>query len=351
MKKSSIRSLSTRGAPLVKVALCSAILSVNAFGRAPETSAGNPEAHAAQAAPAAGAPALPSAKHDRLISIVVLLSAPRPLDERVLGKAVSEALGVKRSNDSSDESFVKAKPPYYRVQLESGAYVLNNLDKIYCEDGGKLVENIKDPELQKTVASHKAWLSIDWAGKEEPEDLLIAYQNMGKIVAALAGPDVLALYSPEIDQFSPWNETVQKSLSGEDPLEVFGGAAEVGAAVPMRDDDPLLQAAEAEARKRWPEFVQAYESKSGQAFAVKGRIVEGKNVEYLWLAVSSLEKDLVHGKLDNRPLGLTTLRMGQDLHIQVSDVDDWVYLDAEKRPVGGFTGAVLDQASTRAAVK
>jgi len=274
-------------------------------------------------------------KQGRLISFVVLLKEPRKLDEPSLTATVSKAVGIASNPDTVDKGFLVAKPPHYKVELKSGMYVINNISEPYFEDGDKLAKEIDDPELQQAVAANKAWMSIDWVGKEEPADLKAAYRDMGKIAAAMAAPDALAIYSPEEGQLSVFNDAVATAMKSDDPLVIFDGASDE--TVSIRDNDPQIKAAQDKARKMWPDFTRAYEAKSGSNFAVIGRIVEGENSEYMWLSVTSIDKDKVHGTLDNRPVALTSLKMGQELHINVSEVDDWIYIGADNVPVGGFT--------------
>jgi len=325
---------------LMKVVLLSAILSATVFGAVKGESPVQDDMSVNAASGKAGA--APHVKNNgRLVSIVLLLRAPLKLDERVVSKAVSEALEIKQSKDSDQATFLMAKPPYYRVQVESGAYVVNNQAELYSEDPFRLVRGIENPGLQRTVASHQAWLSIDWAEREPPKDLLRAYQDMGKIIVALAGPDALAVYSPDLNEFSPYNQTIAGILTSTDPLQIFGGVVEGNRTYSMTDDDPTLISAETEARERWPEFVKAFNAKGGKGFSVKGRIVEGNNHEYMWIDVSSIKEGVVHGKLDNEPEIMTSLQMGQKLQVKVEDVDDWVYLDTENKPIGAFTSKVF----------
>ncbi|CAN5892453.1 hypothetical protein BH11VER1_BH11VER1_01130 [soil metagenome] len=288
-------------------------------------------------------PAADAPRQERLISIVVLLHEPMNISEHTLGKAVSKALGVKHSHDETDANFVVSKPPYYLVKLKSGSYVINNMSKPYFDESDKLAEEIKDPELRKAVVGHHAWFSIDWAQKQAPENLQRTYQDVGKIVAELAGQDALAIYSPDLDQLQLYSEGVARDLRSDDPLQAFGDFSSVSDIVSISDDDPLLKAAEAEARKGWPEFMKAFREKSGTEFVVKGRIVEGDNAEYMWLSVTSIDGEKVHGMLDNKPAIVSNLKMGQDLHIKVEDMDDWLYLDPDKKSVGGFTIKVLEK--------
>lgn len=280
-----------------------------------------------------------TAKRGRLISFVVLLKEPRKLDEVTLGATVSKAVGIARDPDTVDKGFMIAKPPHYKVELTSGMYVINNISEPYFENSDKLVKEIDDPELQRAVIANKAWISIDWVGKEEPADLKTAYRDMGKIAAALAQPDALAIYSPEEGQLSVYNESVGTAMKGDDPLMIFDGASDH--TVSVSDNDPRMKEAQQKARKAWPEFARAYQAKAGTNFAVIGRIVEGDDSEYMWLSVTSIDKNNVHGTLDNAPVALTKLKIGQDLHVNINEVDDWIYIGTDNVPVGGFTKEAL----------
>ena len=291
-------------------------------------------------------PAVAAAENDRLISLVVLFPKPQELTEHTLATLVSKALGIKPSHDETKDSFVVAKPPYFLVKLKSGSYVINNVAEPYVAADDKMLDDIKDPELRKALAAHHAWVSIDWAAPEAPADVQHCYQDMGKIAAAIAGKDALAIYNPDLDDFTLYSEPVAKSLCCEDPLTAFPGGSDT---VSIRDDDPQLKAAQAEAKKGWPDFVKAFRGKAGTAFAVKGRIAEGDDAEYMWLTVDAIDEAKVHGRLDNEPATLTKLKLGQDLHITLADVDDWIYLNSEKQPVGGFTSKVLSQATEQPA--
>ena len=288
-----------------------------------------------------------AAKDDRLISIVVLFPKPQEMTEHTLGTLISKALGIKHSHDEARNRFVVvAKPPYFLVKLKSGSYVINNVAEPYVAADDKMLDDIKDPELRKALAAHHAWVSIDWAAPKEPADVQHCYQDMGKIAAAIAGKDALAIYNPDLDDFTLYSEPVAKSLCCEDPLTAFPGGSDT---VSIRDDDPQLKAAQAEAKKGWPDFVKAFRGKAGTAFAVKGRITEGDDTEYMWLAVDAIDEAKVHGRLDNEPSTLTKLKIGQDLHITLADVDDWTYLNSEKQPVGGFTSNALSHAADQPA--
>lgn len=283
-------------------------------------------------------------KHGRLISLVVLLKEPRKLDEASLGTLVSNSLGVAPDPGTVDKGAVVAKPPYYKVEIRSGLYVINNIAVPYFDEAEKLAKEISAPDLRAAVLANKAWISVDWAGQKEPADLRATYRDMGKIAAALARPDALAIYSPEAGELSVFNDSVASMMAGNDPFQIFDGNPDDSESVSVSDTDPMLLAAQAKAKKAWPEFARAFQAKAGKDFAVSGRIKEGDNAESMWISVTSIDGDKVHGTLDSAPVALTNLKMGQDLHIQLSEVDDWIYVGKDDVPVGGFTKEALAHA-------
>jgi len=286
-----------------------------------------------------------AAKQERLVSLVLLLSGPRKLDEHALATTISKAVGIPHRHDESADTFVVAKAPYYLIKLQSGPFVVNNIAEPYFKDDNA-AEGVEDPKLGRAIRAHRAWISIDWVQSGQSADLRSVYQGIGKIAAALAGSDTLAVYNPDTDSINLYDEALAGSLRGEDPLERFAspGGPQV---VSIKDDDPRLKAAEAEAKRRWPEFVNAFQGKRGEGFAVKGRLVEGQKAEYMWLSVTDVRGQRVHGTLANQPADLKGFALGQDLHIEVEDVDDWLYLGPDRQPKGGFTLRVIEEASKR----
>lgn len=284
-------------------------------------------------------------QEERLISWVLLLREPRKLDEHSLANAVSTAVSIPHGHDESATSFVVAKPPYYLIKLESGRFVVNNIAEPYFKDTATLAEGVKNPKLRQAIQAHRAWLSIDWAENEELADVKSVYQQLGKMAAALAGPDTLAVYSPDTDVLNVYDAALAESLKGEDPLTRFVPASVAPAVVSISNEDPRLKAAEAEAKKHWSDFVRAFREKRGDHFAVKGRISEGEKAEYLWLSVTNIDGERVHGTLANAPVDLKGLKLGQDLHIKIDEVDDWLYVGPDKQPKGGFTQKALAEAA------
>lgn len=293
--------------------------------------------------PAADTPAaVPS---QRMVSLVLLLSEPRTLDAAAVAHAVSRAWG-----SEVPESAVSASPPSFVVKAAPGRFAINSVDQPYFADSGKLAAELKDPTLAEAIRHHHAWLSVDWLENDDKADLRVIYQQISQIIVQLVRKDTLAIYSPDTDQFHLNDATLIGHLKSPDPLQDLvpaglTGAEAAGNTITINDDDPQLLAAQAEARKNWPAFIQAFKTRGkDQYFAVKGRIIEGEASEYVWLQITDIDDTQVHGKLDSDPETLTKAKRGADLHIPIADVDDWLYSTGTgKDTQGGYTLRLFDE--------
>jgi uncharacterized protein YegJ (DUF2314 family) len=90
-------------------------------------------------------------------------------------------------------------------------------------------------------------------------------------------------------------EETPAKLRSDDPIKaVFVEITEIPV-VPI-GDDPRLQAAEAEARRRFQEFE-----------TVKTLVTVSGNSEHIWVDVDSISAGKIHGRLGNDPVDLGDL--------------------------------------------
>lgn len=303
-----------------------------------------PAALAAERPAASKDHAAPQAQPGRLISLVLLLREPRKLDHDAIAHAASAAAGGRVGEEAIEE-----KPPYHRVRLKSGSYVISDVAEPYFTKPEEYAD-VKDEHIREMIGKHRAWIAVDWLGQGEPADVRATYEQIGKMAAQLAGPGTLAIYSPELDRFADFHGPEKAKLAGPDPLSIFsaGAGGETASApgapagVMIADDDPALKHAREDARSRWAEFVQAFNArKPGQYFGVKGPFEESDRREFMWLTVDEIDGQKIHGKLESQPASLKGWKRDQDIHIKVGDVEDWLYTTPAKESIGGFTEKVL----------
>ena len=121
---------------------------------------------------------------------------------------------------------------------------------------------------------------------------------------------------------------------------------EGGNVVQLGADDPGLVAAAAEAKRRWPEFVAAFnEHRPGRKCAVKyAAPIKGGGDEQIWIMVTALGSGTISGTLGNDPVEDIGLKLGDAVTIQTGDVKDWLFTDGQSM-TGGFSIATLRNAA------
>jgi uncharacterized protein YegJ (DUF2314 family) len=123
---------------------------------------------------------------------------------------------------------------------------------------------------------------------------------------------------------------------------------EGGNVVQLGADDPGLVAAAAEANRRWPEFVAAFnEHRPGRKCAVKySAPIKGGGYEHIWIMVTALNSGTISGTLGNDPVEDIGLSLGDAVTIQTGDVKDWLFTDGQSM-TGGFSVATLRDAAVK----
>jgi uncharacterized protein YegJ (DUF2314 family) len=123
---------------------------------------------------------------------------------------------------------------------------------------------------------------------------------------------------------------------------------EGGNVVQLGADDPGLVAAAAEAKRRWPEFVAAFnEGRPGRKCAVKyAAPIKGGGDEQIWIMVTALGSGTISGTLGNAPVEDIGLNLGDAVTIQTGDVKDWLFTDGQSM-TGGFSIATLRNAAAK----
>jgi uncharacterized protein YegJ (DUF2314 family) len=286
-------------------------------------------------------------RESRPVAFVWLLDEPRLLDAPTLQRIVERELGARIAVDPPEgedgpESggFVVGRPPSFMIRLGQHMLLANCLPVPYLKDPQRAAERIEELRLRQAVAGHRAWVSVDLLGDYEGEALAEGLRIIGRLAAALADERCLALYLPHANQLLPYDADLPEQLRAPDPMAALGWA--MSPVVAVDGDAPALQAAVAEARRRWPEFVAAFQApKPGQAhFAVKLPVTDGRNTEFIWVGVTAIEGDEIVGDLANQPVDLRFMKEGDRVRGKVADLNDWAWLEGDQM-VGGFTTQAL----------
>ncbi len=295
--------------------------------------------------PQALADSLPNTRPEGpMVSLVLLLRRSRHLEATLLARYAEsvwsvpfQALGrTAGSADTGPGAWVGGQSPLFMVAAPEGFFIVHNHASPYFSDPARLSSAVDELRLRKVVEENRGWLAVDLIrlGDEmaEPES---AYPAIARFIAELAGPDCQALFQPATNRFHPWDDELEARLRTGDVTGVFAVPTKVPV-VHVPEDDPRLLAAVAEARGRWPEFVVAFESRSGDSFSVKAPISGAGNTEFIWVQVDSLAGGDIAGRLANEPVDLGDLKEGSPVTVRVADLNDWAFV-RNGEPEGMFT--------------
>jgi uncharacterized protein YegJ (DUF2314 family) len=278
-----------------------------------------------------------------MISLVLLLREPRYLDAGILTRLAGQAwqTEIGAGDEDDEESFLVGESPHFILKLRDLIFAVHNVDQPYFDNPEEHSDEIRELRTRKIVLEHRAWLAVDYMQLDDsPQQLQEAYQHIGRLLAELADSDCLGVFIPSTGQLHPYDENLEQKLRGPSPLDElmeFPFPAVLGIA----DDDPRMVAAVEEARRRWPEFVAAFEERQAeQNFAVKAAFSDGENTEFMWLQVSAVEGEMIYGVLDNDPVDVQNVACGDRVRVRIDKLNDWVYRNGDALH-GGFTIKVL----------
>jgi uncharacterized protein YegJ (DUF2314 family) len=110
----------------------------------------------------------------------------------------------------------------------------------------------------------------------------------------------------------------------------------------ISDDDKAMDRAVTKARESLGFFLAALQAHKpdSTAFEVKKCCVDGDNVEHVWIGNITWDGKAFHGRVDNAPLDVHNVKMGQRVTVAPEDLTDWMFVK-DGNLMGGFTTRVF----------
>jgi uncharacterized protein YegJ (DUF2314 family) len=270
------------------------------------------------------------------VALVLLLSEPRFLDANRLLKLAEKAWGGLVLS-------VQGQSPLLTIQAKVGTFVIQNVDSPYFDQPQNVAAEMRELRLRKVVAEHRAWLSVEFVESSQQQDASKIYQLIGRLIAELCDSDCLAVLAPASGAINVYDEEIREGLCHKDPAKLLNDFIHAPV-VKVSPADPRMRRAVAEARKRWPEFVSAFERRSAdQLFSIRAAFGDGEHTEFMWVGVSAIENEVIYGKLGNEPLRVRGMNAGETVKVRVGDMNDWMFTEG-KTMRGGFTIEAIRQA-------
>lgn len=291
-----------------------------------------------------------------MLSLALLLREPMFLDATIIARIASQAWGadIQPASDDSSASedadgFVmgdESMPFFILMYGQHGMFMVHNRNEPYFEDVEAVAADCRELRARAAVLEHTAWAAMDLMRVQEvgPDAEAQAYRLIGRFLAQLADESLcLAVIEPEQGVLYPYDPETERKLLSDDPVNAL---REQFYAPILRAREEDLALAVEEARRRWPEFVTAFENRTSDVpgFLIKAPFGSGENVEFMWAEVTALEGDMILGILKNHPHAIPQLHEGDRVRVNVSDLNDWLCVIAGQA-VGGFTQAALDTGS------
>jgi uncharacterized protein YegJ (DUF2314 family) len=275
-----------------------------------------------------------------MTSIVLLRRTPKPLDDKILLETVRDAWDEKRKlND--EELFVAGEGPFFILKSPQGMWMVHNHPRPYFDENP--APRMPELRLRKALEEHTAWLSVDlMQGFLGDLPLDVYYPYIFRLIRELADDDTLAILRPETGQINIWSDEVAKSLGSMDPLEDFATPTH-SAVITVSDEDPRMKAAIDEARRTFDTFRDHWANRGAEdSFLVKAPVNDGQHSEIMWIEVTGIEPDYIHGTLANTPVNVEGHRKGDRMEVPVADLYDWgIAKQGADGPLGLFTEKVV----------
>jgi uncharacterized protein YegJ (DUF2314 family) len=106
------------------------------------------------------------------------------------------------------------------------------------------------------------------------------------------------------------------------------------------------------ARQTLPDFlIVATAPKPGmEGFAVKVAIREGDNGEYFWITPFTDKDGEFSGAINNTPRQVHSVKLGQTITFNQSEIVDWMYIDGDKMK-GNYTACALLKSASKQEVE
>ena len=112
--------------------------------------------------------------------------------------------------------------------------------------------------------------------------------------------------------------------------------------------DPVMAAAMHKAQAELPGFLalSVAPQPGMKGFAVKVAIREGEEAEHLWIAPFSASGRQFSGAINNEPRAVLSVKLGQTIAFDQSEIVDWMYLDNGAMK-GNYTACALLKSASR----
>ena len=278
------------------------------------------------------------------VSLVALRLTPRFIHAPEVEKIAHQLFGfVADEGNPQATEFIVSKHATTAISTQGWLIMVHSPPVPYFDDPQAFAAQASELRMRDAILNHTGWTSVDIMQMPPGVDRQAAYRRAAMMLAELLDDSCTMLFVPEYGRAIPFNvnmvEDVRNALRAENTFAALHDVMQVRV-VQASGEDARMQAAVAEARRRYPEFVRAFNAGKGNAYSVKAPITVADNTEFIWIEVQAANADVVRGKLANEPINLGALRIGDEVEVPAAELNDWAFMH-ENQMVGGFTVKLL----------
>jgi len=289
-----------------------------------------------------GAQDEPPAQKAQPVSIVLLETAPRTLDEEAMTAVAKRAFGAR--SFESEENFVVAQPPVAFVKIDGFVMLITFRDEPSVEDPEKAAEQFRELRVRRAFAGHRAMIHCVVKPPSDDVDRAECTRKLSRLVAEIVTDGTRAVsFSDDLTLFPTGPKTVA-ALRAPKPIAAMTAALQVPV---VELDGEAVAAAMKKARRTWPQFLVLFDDEGVRLPAVKVARTEGEVTEHLWLTVLSADGTGGVGKVNNVPVDLEKTALGDRVTFRLADIEDWICYVGETRH-GGYTVQLFEEAQRKA---
>jgi uncharacterized protein YegJ (DUF2314 family) len=115
------------------------------------------------------------------------------------------------------------------------------------------------------------------------------------------------------------------------------GTSSDDAVVTVAEDGPAVIAARNESQSKWPQFVASFRDEPKLVHSVLVALpTKDAGTERLWVEVTSINGPTIKGTLANDPHYDVGLKYGDQVSLELNQVEDWAVWRNGKLVLGGF---------------
>lgn len=267
-------------------------------------------------------------------SFVLFLSAPRTLEADAVAAAFTREWKRPISGGEGDADATE-------FVIDARGTLLVKIGDELMQIGAREVEGASEKDLARyedlrmrhVMQKQRQLVRFFVAGEPTPEQEAARRRLVARAAAALWGDDVLAASWHCDRRLAYPREGLVQDLRAEDPV----AASLRDPLVPVLEapDEAAMQAAIEKARSEWA-TAKAHFEKGGEVFVKFPFATRTKGHEHMWVRVTRIDGDSVHGELGNDPVDVEGLKRGSVVVRERGELSDWLF-ERDGKQVGGYT--------------